>query len=104
MGIICHSSDVSTTQSARDNGDTNIDISGQHDVSATWKLSEIMNPAGVTSICTTIPNAVQLHETSEPCLVTERPRVRSFEAVSYYDLAQNLQGNSAVLDFKERPR
>ena len=29
---------VSTTQSARDNDDANIDFSSQHDVPATWKL------------------------------------------------------------------
>ena len=40
MGSICHSSVVSTTQSARDNDDANIDCSSQHDVSATWKFSE----------------------------------------------------------------
>ena len=52
MGSICHSSVVLTTQSARDNDDANIDFSSQHDVSATWKLSEKMDPAGVNSTYT----------------------------------------------------
>ena len=40
-----HSSVVSTThQSARDNDDANIDFSSENDVSATWKLSDKMDP------------------------------------------------------------
>ena len=53
MGNICHSSAVFTTQSARDNDDANIDFSSHYDVSATWKLSEKMDPAGVNSTYTT---------------------------------------------------
>ena len=54
MGSICHSFVVSTTQSARDNDDdANIDFSSQHDVSATWKLSEKMDLEGVNSTYTT---------------------------------------------------
>ena len=54
MGSICHSSVVFTTQSAlRDNDNANIDFSSQHNVSATWKLSEKMDPAGVNSTYTT---------------------------------------------------
>ena len=37
MGSIYHSSVVSTTQSASDNDDANIDFSSQHDVSATYR-------------------------------------------------------------------
>ena len=53
MGSICHSSVVSTTQFARDNDDANIDFSSQHEISATRKLSEKMDPAGVNSTYTT---------------------------------------------------
>ena len=54
MGSICHSSVVSTTRSAgRDNDDANRDFSSQCDVSATWKLSEKMDPEGVNSTYTT---------------------------------------------------
>ena len=54
MGSICHSSVVSTAQSARDSdADANIDFSSQHDVSATWKLSEKMYSEGVNSTYTT---------------------------------------------------
>ena len=42
MGSICHSSVVSSTQCTRDNDDVNIDFSSQHDLSATWELSEKM--------------------------------------------------------------
>ena len=52
MGSICHSSAGSTAQSARGNDDANIDFSSQHDISATWKLSEKMYP-GVDSTYTT---------------------------------------------------
>ena len=54
MGSICYSS-VSPLHklSARDNGDANIDFSSQHNVSATWKLSEKMDPAGMNSTYTT---------------------------------------------------
>ena len=53
MGSICHSSVVFTAQSARDNDDANIDFCSQHDISATWKLSKKMDPAGVNSTNTT---------------------------------------------------
>ena len=55
MGSICHSSVVFTTQSARDNDDANTDFSSQHDVSATWKLSEKMDPAGNSTYTTNYP-------------------------------------------------
>ena len=52
MGSICHGSVVSLTQSARNNDDANIDFSSQHDISATWKLSEKMDLEGVNSTYT----------------------------------------------------
>ena len=52
MESICHSFVLFTTQSASDD-DANIHFSTQHDVSATWKLSEKMDPAGVNSTYTT---------------------------------------------------
>ena len=91
MGSICHSSVVSTAQSARDSdANANMDFSSQHDVSATWKLSEKMYPEGVNSTYTTY---YQMQHILRGVLA-ERQRVRaekSFEAVSYCDLAQNLE-------------
>ena len=90
MGSICHTSVVSTAQSARDNDYANIDVSSQHNVSATWKLSEKMYPEGVNSTYTTY---YQMQHILRGVLA-ERQRVRaekSFEAVSYCDLAQNLE-------------
>ena len=52
MGSICYTSVACTTQSARDNDDANVEFASQHDVSATWKLSEKMYP-GVNSTYTT---------------------------------------------------
>ena len=66
MGSNCHSCVVSTTQSARDNDDANIDTSSQHDVSATWKLTDKMDPERVNScnLHHKLPNAVQLRPES----------------------------------------
>ena len=61
------------------------DLSSQHDVSATWKLSEKMDQAGVNKL----PNAVQLRAVG-----SRKTKGLSFEAVSYCDLAQNLEAGS----------
>ena len=44
---------VLVVSTARDNDDANIDLSSQHDVSATWKVSEKMGSARVNSTYTT---------------------------------------------------
>ena len=50
---------------AKDNDDANIEFSSQQDVSATWKLSEKMDPERVNSTYTTnYPNAVKLRPES----------------------------------------
>ena len=54
MGSICHSYVVSTTQFARDKlWWFKYRLSSQHDVSATWKLSEKIDPEGMNSTYTT---------------------------------------------------
>ena len=63
-------------------GTIKFDLSSQHDVSATWKLSEKMDQAGVNKL----PNAVQLRAVG-----SRKTKGLSFEAVSYCDLAQNLE-------------
>ena len=57
---------VSTTRSARHKNEANIDFSSQHGVSATWKLSEKMDPEGVNSsyIHNMLANAAHLRPES----------------------------------------
>ena len=102
-GSICHSSGVFTTQiSARDDDDANIDFSTQHDVSATWKLSEKMNPAGVNSTYTT--NYPMQYSWDLRAVLGSRMTEGSCWKVlwsSWLLWPCTKLGNSTVLDFKE---
>ena len=102
MGSICHSFVVSTTQFARDNDDANIDVSSQHDVLATLREDGLSESE--LNLHNKLPNAVQLRPESRASLLAERPRVIaefSFEAVSYYDLAQNLETVQFLISKKD---